>query len=39
MAAPSVLEKLSKDGRRIHFDVFRKFVDENGLVSGLLKSA
>ncbi len=37
-ASPALIERLSKDGRRVHFDVFKKFVAENGLVSGLLKT-
>lgn len=37
-ASAALIEKLSKDGRRIHFQTFREFVDQYGLVSGLLKT-
>ncbi len=37
-ASSSLVQKLSKDGRRIHFAVFKEFVDTHGLVSGLLKT-
>ena len=38
IASSCLIDMLSKDGRRIHFSVFREFVDTHGLVSGLLKT-
>jgi predicted ATPase len=37
-ASPALIEKLSKDGRRVHFEAFKELVNKNGLVSGLLKT-